>query len=221
MNKELILCQINSLGGYDTLKNGRMTAAVGVNQFEIGFGRSSGYGSCTLDDVWDMTDNNEGHPLGTGLFFSQHLGAYPKSIVASRFKLTIPTLGFTTSGFGIISPVNASTNEYTDCIFHPINFTVRKHLAKLGDVLGDMVVSSVAAVYPYIATPEDVAWVLDGSNSEVRSISFTETHQTPGAFQSEPNGLAPIAGFEVGKTYDFTLEYKIDAIITEDGVQTF
>ena len=80
--------------------------------------------------------------------------------------------------------------------------------------------------WPQVANADDIYWSKD-VGEDGHNISYSDTYVEPGTDSPVFGSVGtleervPNIDLEDGKTYDFTLEYKIDAIITEDGVQTF
>lgn len=204
---------------FDTVVTGTITAA-NLNS-AVGFSReeNGSFGSCTSAQIVYMYDSTIIGSYFTIKFTVPEVKA--GSVASLRFHLNIPSLAYEKYAYGSVSPIVIDLNNEVSELSSQPNYISRVVTTKGGSQAGLEVISCRRCYYPVIADPDDVSWIVD-SEDEMRSLSFTKDPRDIGF---EPIEIVevhePLAGFEAGKTYDFTLEYKIDAIITEDGVQTF
>ena len=220
MKKDLLLQAFLS-GSYTSI-SGQITA--GANELSIGFVRGK-IGSSTatsLRQLYDATANDlvqehmfiwldEFYPIEDPLVFT--VGRL--NAVIDRIKLT--EAYFVSSAFNTGGDLSRSTDVF------PSDARYRLKINNVS-LKTSSVLSCDAFIYPLVVTPSDVNWVAGSvQQADQYTFAFSETAVAVGDYEYNkyPQSYLKRYGFESGKTYDFTLEYKIDAIITEDGVQTF
>lgn len=218
LNKEMMLTR-SGLGGYDQHLEAQITAANGYVTTNPGQIALTGYtynymnsviGSCTNQNVGYLYDDyGQGSSVSPTLKFSLNDFVDANSITIGRFALQ---LGDVTHECYF-----SSSRHYEAMPLYSIRAT--------SDFKGTSttVVSCDRRDYPRMFSPDDIAWQSEQSGEIFRLLYMSDTYIELGPIDNLDTILSklPAYGFKAGDSYDFSVDYKIDAIITEDGVQTF
>lgn len=185
------------------------------------------YGSCTSDQINELCDNADiGLPnenvQGFRLSLSSDLGGMYHALVM-RFKIHINGVvrsGYcaSTSSFDIVGDLVAEQWISQE----PPAYLVYNKFIKESDNLSRRCMYIRPVEYPYVCTPED--FNIAKTQYENSGLCVSTTRVNVGDWLAFGGGYSvdvQKVGLKSGSKYDFTLEYKIDAIITADGVQTF
>ena len=228
LRKDCLFFGGTELGGYDQKIEGSITAGSDGSSPQIGY-QSGYFGSCTSSlilNLYDCDGYNAENRNVEGLRIELKQNIEGVFCLSERFHIVING-EFHRSGYIVCYPtINASTSEFFTSYWVSADaprFLLYVKNEKLDDSLSSTVKYVRACNYPVICNPDEWSNAksqYDGANLRL-STEKVEVGYRYGLLESGHTVDVPIVGFESGKTYDFTLEYKIDAIITEDGVQTF
>ena len=219
--KDCLIFSSPALPNLDQRIVGSITAGddQGVSQ---GFSRGA-YGSCTSDQIDDLFDHGgldvpNVNIQGFRLSLSSDLDGTYHALVM-RFKIQIN--GVVRSGYcaKTSSPDLLSIDWISQ---EPPAYLAYGKTIKDSSALGTRCMYIRPVKYPYVCTPED--FYIAKTQYENSGICVSVRSANVGdwlAFSSGFNVDVQKVGLKSGSKYDFTLEYKIDAIITADGVQTF
>ena len=218
-NKEMMLSAKSLNGGYESIEG---TLVAGANEYYVGY--MSSFGSCTAPEVF--------------VFYDSPTTYYGGVIALSNEILTVPAFyaircsifvnGVERSAYITQSAYMENTNTVSWITVSESAPTYNAYtvVAKDGGDIGSKVVASRSIEWPYLLTSEEVA---NYRNQQAESVAYGYTF-TGREYKvdelirlTDPKGLdwLDVFGFVNAQAYPFTLKYKIDAIITEDGVQTF
>lgn len=224
LNKEMLVFS-SITESFTDIISGAITSGQ-YNDIYFGYSSSSQFGSCTNERLTSLFDDFSGKAAtGNGAsidFVDERFTT--NSVCSGKFKLTVDEF-YQCEGWVIqrvstgeannVSRRGIVIDEFADVPKYVIGWHANGYDSCT-------VVFCNAISWPQVVTQEELTWLLPGP---FRNLSFSDTYLEPGTY---PYALSfgtgkplPHVGFETGKTYDFKLEYKIDAIITEDGVQTF
>lgn len=228
LNKEMMLTR-NGLGGYDEVIEGSITAEKIQAYAGVGF-NSGKYGTCTSDKIACLYDRNNSYGVGyngDGLVLG-----FSNSVVsigsAYAIRACLKINDYLQEFYSVQSvAINADGTTLVEiwASLEPPQFAEVIRVIKEGSTMRSVVDYEEPTVYPIVCSPHCFSELRTASElSNLSAEIWVSTRQLGTSYSSTSGGYTidvPSVGFESGKTYDFTLEYKIDAIITEDGVQTF
>lgn len=225
LKKEILISQTTKpFSGFDSRIQGTITAARNGSSNSIGFSANI-FGECSspeIDAAYTSSSN-----LGKFLMFSFSPSFIDHSsytdVYVGRCKFNIR--GVSSTAERTLLLYNKKGKLSTGYTFVSCN-DIAKYRSR-GNI--NVITECERVVYPKIFLDEDFVWLKqfteesgDTSSIELSTKPLEEREYDLNTETINPDRwIVPTNLMEVGKTYDFTLEYKIDAIITEDGVQTF
>ena len=234
LKKGLLLCSKVLSAEFDKTISAKITAATGYNSMApdwvdyIGYMQSNPYGgtlgSCTDSEVTDFYDNLSNGNSPDSYFYVNVSDFFRKNaLTLGRFVLYISGVEQYSCMFlrySSSSTVNAMFTTFTTVLDFEPRYAIRTKAAYKAEE--STIINCSQRTYPEMFNSDDLAWLLTQEGSDVKGLCIADKYYAPNSTTKDAICPSPpIYGLEHGKTYDFTLEYKIDAIITENGVQTF
>ena len=225
LKKEILISQTTRpFSGFDSRIQGTITAEQHSSMDPIGF--SAGlYGECSSTEI------DYAYTSSTSLGKTLSLAFYPSfvdhlsytDVYVGKYRFNIQSVFSTDVRTFLL--YNKKGKLLTGYTFASCN-DIAKYRSR-SDV--NAITECKRVVYPKIFLEEDFVWLkqfteesqdLSGIALSTKPLEERE-YDLNTELMNPDSRIVPTNLMEVGKTYDFTLEYKIDAIITEDGVQTF
>lgn len=223
LNKEILFIDTERSDVFDKKIVGQITSRYSSNVAATGYWKDH-VGSCTASEILQMCDQGDSSSLeyykfllSTADFSGVTFNDPQQRAALGSFRLLIG--GAIIDGF-VKCSVSSSGSRYSYVSIAKPRFCSLINSVKEGGALLSKCVSCEERVYPKIITMSDLETLNgypDGYSLHTTDTKYLQDEET---FYQYENQI-PAIGLVANKTYDFTLEYKIDAIITEDGVQTF
>ena len=223
--RDLLLCSKVLSGGFDKVISAKITTGTLVNPQApdwvdyVGYMKNTPYGgtmgSCTDSRVTAFYDNlSNGNSPDSYFYIRVPDFTKENALSLGRFVIYI-------SGVEQYSCLfTRGANGFTTLLDFEPQYAIRAKTAFKSEE--STILTCDKRTYPAMFNSDDLVWFRTAEENYMKSLLITDKYYAPNSTTKDaicPN--PPIYGFEHGKTYDFTLEYKIDAFITEDGVQTF
>lgn len=235
LKKDLLLCSKVLSGEFDKTISGKITASTWYNTMApdwvdyIGYMKKTAFGgtlgSCTDSRVTGFYDNlSNGNSPDSSFYVDVSDFSRVDALTLGRLVVYISGVeqySCVFSRYSSSSTISSFFTTFTTLLDFEPRYAIRaKSQLKYEE---KTILTCDQRTYPAMFNSDDLDWLItpEGS-SDVKSLFITDKYYAPNSTTKDAICPSPpIYGFETGKTYDFTLEYKIDAIITEDGVQTF
>ena len=225
LKKEILISQTTKpFSGFDSRIQGTLTAERNGTTNTIGF-MAGLFGECSSTEITSAYtgSTNLGKYISFGFCpsFVDHLSY--TDVYVGRYRFNIQSISSTDVQTFLL--YNKKGKLLTGYSFASCN-DIAKYRSR-SDV--NAITECKRVVYPKIFLEEDFVWLkqfteesqdLSGIALSTKPLEERE-YDLNTELMNPDSRIVPTNLMEVGKTYDFTLEYKIDAIITEDGVQTF
>lgn len=223
LNKENLFFVTEMSDVFDKKIVGQITSRYSSNVLATGYWKDR-VGSCTASEILQMCDQGDSSSLEYYKFYLSTADFGGVTLVDPQQRAALGSFRLLIDGIlinGFIKCDVSRSGRYSYVSVSKPRFCTLLNSVKDGSSLYSKCVFCEERSYPKLVTMSDLEML--NSYPEGHSLHTTDTKYTQGentAFFQLENQFTAI-GLEANKTYDFTLEYKIDAIITEDGVQTF